>query len=223
MTLPTLPPIPRRPPATTPAPPTYAPVDPAVGRVAFYDLPAADTPGVPQGAVEDRARFEYALPSTYPVTFSWRRAVRALGEGAPMPRSVLDHVYPSPEGQAWLDSLPVSYQVVNLTPHGVNVVGPNRWHTHGDRSPLYIIPTTGQPARLAVYEREVGKSALLDPRAAPQKKFGKIANLPDPAPGVYFLVSMAVARERLSRTDLIAPGAKSAVGITGCEDFVRYV
>lgn len=222
MTAQTLPPIPRRPPART-TPPTFAPVDPMAGCVDFYVLPSGDAPGVPLCVVSEWAAFGYAMPTTYPVTLSWRRARQALEERVPLPRTVLDHIHPSPEGQAWLDSLPVAYRIVNLTPHAVNVVGPARWGTHGDRSSIYVIPTAGRPARLR--QQDVGKGALLDPRTPPLRHLGEVSQLPDPEPGTLYLVSMAVAREYTDgrRDDLITPGTKSPLGIPGCEDFVRYV
>jgi hypothetical protein len=194
-----------------------------VGRVAFYALPADDAPGVPQHVIDDRAKFAYSMPTTYPVTLSWRRAVRAVAEGVPLPRLILDQIHTSTDGQAWLDAQPIAYILVNLTPHSVNVVGPARWNTHGDRSPLFAVPSTGQAARLC--QKAISGGALLDPRTPPMRNLGKVTGLPAPEPGVLYIVSMAVAREHVpgGRSDLIAPGTKSTTGSSGCEDFVRYV
>lgn len=100
--------------------------------------------------------------------------------------------------------------LVNLTPHNVNVID------YG------TIPSSGQVARVSVEKTDSGfidvtcphcvngcehcSNQLAIPVKISTSKFGKVEGLPDPQPGVLFIVSRLVLQACPERTDLVAPG-----------------
>jgi len=97
----------------------------------------------------------------------------------------------------------VQYRVVNLTPHDIRVVS--------DRGEI-VYPRSGQVARLQTVSRQLQIEGL--PPVVETEIVG-IEGLPEPQPGVVYLVStpLLMAAARLGRLDVLAPdtGPESAV------------
>lgn len=103
-------------------------------------------------------------------------------------------------------------RLVNLTPHVINVrVG----------ELTLDLPPSGQVARLEV-AREVAPP-VLSIIPAQRERRGGITGLPEPQPGIVYVVSFAVA-QAAAREDVVAPGpaVRDEQGrIIGCEGFSR--
>jgi len=87
--------------------------------------------------------------------------------------------------------------LMNLTPHEVVLV---RGETR------LIIPPSGTVARVAS-DRRVVATIEVDGLRVPINEvvFGQVENLPDPAEGVFYVVSALVARALPERQDLLVP------------------
>lgn len=94
--------------------------------------------------------------------------------------------------------------LVNLTPHEIN-------YRRADGTELVIPPPPkGQEARVEYTSGElvdVGDGIMV---ADPQV-WGEIANLPPPAPGVLYVVSLILAG-RAKRPDVVSPGTVPTTG-----------
>ena len=84
--------------------------------------------------------------------------------------------------------------LLNLTPHPINL--------YGDRptedGPEHVIPPSGQVARVST--REIGGSDQYVMVA-----YSRVEDLPEPALGVLYVVSLVVALAARGRDDLLAP------------------
>jgi len=97
---------------------------------------------------------------------------------------------------------------VNLTPHPIDIVG------------LAAIPPSGAVARCAVTSVLFGGhgGAVLI-----RATYGAVVGLPDPLPGVMYLVSGLVRAAVPTRDDVASPGdlvRDSDGNITGCKNLV---
>jgi len=87
--------------------------------------------------------------------------------------------------------------LVNLTPHEVVLV---RGETH------LVVPPSGTIARAATTRQQVDVLDV-DGTTIPVNRvaFGQVENLPDPAEGVWYIVSSIVAQALPERQDLLVP------------------
>jgi hypothetical protein len=87
--------------------------------------------------------------------------------------------------------------LMNLTPHEVVLV---RGETR------LVVPPSGTVARVAS-DRRVAATIEVDGLRVPINEvvFGQVENLPDPAEGVFYVVSALVARALPERQDLLVP------------------
>lgn len=84
--------------------------------------------------------------------------------------------------------------LINLTPHMVNVVVP---------SGTIDIPASGQVARCSQTSSEV---CNINGIPVTKQEFGEVVGLPAPQEGTYFIVSRLVAAACPDRHDLLIPG-----------------
>lgn len=88
-------------------------------------------------------------------------------------------------------------KVVNLTPHALTLVGSNN---------VLTVPVSGQIARLAVTRQMLAPITVDGVELAVNRPtLGNITGLPDPQPGVVYVVSALVA-EAARRPDVMSPG-----------------
>jgi hypothetical protein len=89
---------------------------------------------------------------------------------------------------------------INLTPHKVVI-----FDEKGERV-LMEIPPSGMVARVSTVSRVVGEIAGVPVR---KTEYGEIENLPDPMPGVYYIVStivlIALREKGIVRPDVLSP------------------
>lgn len=102
-------------------------------------------------------------------------------------------------------------QIINLTPHAVNVNGAE-------------FPASGQVARVEEMEPTATGTVLVGDRDIPvvTVRTGRVVGLPDQQPGVYFIVSRMVAENAPHRRDLLIPHGllrDDAGRVTGCSGF----
>lgn len=103
--------------------------------------------------------------------------------------------------------------IVNLTPHTITVL-------REGAEPIEY-PPSGMVARCATQRRMVG---TLNGIPINRTGFGEVSGLPEPAPGVYYLVSALVAQALPQRDDLLIPDdtVRDEEGrIIGCRAFAR--
>jgi len=89
---------------------------------------------------------------------------------------------------------------VNLTPHEINVLGP-------DGAEVQTIPSSGQIARITT---SAAVLAIVEGVELFKTTYGDVVGLPSPAPGVIYIVSGAVAGHPSimgRRDDVVSPGA----------------
>ena len=101
-----------------------------------------------------------------------------------------------------------SPRFVNLTPHAVVVVG----------GPT--LPPSGSVARCSSASVPAGEHAGV---ALSRVSFGAVEGLPDPEPGVVFVVSGLVRSAVPGRSDVASPGdlVRDAAGaVVGCKNLV---
>lgn len=117
--------------------------------------------------------------------------------------------------------------VINLTPHAVNIYcSDDVYYSNEHRAfvpyegkkPFRSFPAADKAARCVLEESD---SMLIDGIESCIVTSCNIVGLPDPVPGVVYIVSNIVARfgERLGRTDLVIPHGivKGDSGVTlGC-------
>lgn len=85
-------------------------------------------------------------------------------------------------------------KLVNLTPHPVHLIRDDGTTTTIQPEPV--------PARVATTTREVGD---IDGVPIVEERYEEVAGLPDPKPGVVYVVSRVVAAARPERRDLLVP------------------
>jgi hypothetical protein len=103
--------------------------------------------------------------------------------------------------------------IVNLTPHSLNIYPPETADRiePGSVGPLQVIPpsTAYPPAPLG--QTVVGTGFVHDGVVVEDVAFGADAghttNLPDPVPGIWFVVSLVVGLACAHRDDLLVPHA----------------
>lgn len=105
----------------------------------------------------------------------------------------------------------VSLQVLNLTPHAINVVT--------DAGTQTFAPS-GQVARCASSSAQVG-----DLNGIPlfRTKFGEVQGLPEPQDGVLYVVSALVRQAVPHRPDVASPGdlvRDEAGNVVGCKGLI---
>ncbi len=101
--------------------------------------------------------------------------------------------------------------IVNLTPHALNVV------TSGG---VTTIKPDGTVARCATTSTPAGEAAGIP---LSRTTYGKVIGLPDPVPGVIFVVSALVRAAVPHRGDVASPGdlVRDAAGnVIGCRGLV---
>lgn len=134
------------------------------------------------------------------------------GQAGPIP---LPHLaQPIPDGMR-------EVRLVNLTPHAVTVVSEDRQH-------LFTLPPSGTVARCQVTREQADTLALFSGTEVAARipiyhtVLGTVEGLPDPIPGVYYVVSRPVAEARRDRRDLLIPDdtVRDDQGrIIGCRGF----
>lgn len=90
-------------------------------------------------------------------------------------------------------------QLINLTPHIINIVLPD--------GSVYDVPVSGTIARCSqtetqLFDLELGSVTI----PVTGQQFGEVIDLPTPADGVYYIVSRLVASACPDRSDLLVPG-----------------
>lgn len=91
-------------------------------------------------------------------------------------------------------------RLVNLTPYTINIVT-------DDGAPIMSIPPTGQVARIPTKIENLGEVEI-DGKMIPVTKtvYGEMEGLPDPVPGVTYIVSVFIANHVPERGDVFVPG-----------------
>lgn len=107
-------------------------------------------------------------------------------------------------------------QLVNLTPHNVTVINPRGGENH-------VIPASGTVARMSTNRVDVDHINL-DGFALVfyNTTYGDPVNLPDPTPGVRYIVSALIRTALPDRKDLVSPAdfVRDENGqILGCKSF----
>ena len=108
-----------------------------------------------------------------------------------------------PEPQAKTQTItPTSgVSLINLTPHDIVIADENC-------QPMLVIPrhTGSSPARVRQQRVKVGEITVNGVRIPiSRSEYGEVEGLPEPQPGVYYIVSMFVAQALPHRTDLLVP------------------
>ena len=109
-------------------------------------------------------------------------------------------------------------QIVNLTPHAVNIVGDNN-------SVITTIPASGDVARCSQTIDIVG-SITTGSVSIPvsSSSYGEVIDLPDPKPGYYYIVSRLVMSACPARQDLLCPNdlvRNDAGQVIGCRSLAN--
>ncbi|MEM5868250.1 MAG: hypothetical protein QXG39_10080 [Candidatus Aenigmatarchaeota archaeon] len=91
--------------------------------------------------------------------------------------------------------------LVNLTPHEIVV------YDSSGQNILFKIPPSGTVARVSTFQQKVGE---LNGIPIYKTTYGKVENLPNPQPGVVYIVSILVLQALAgSRSDIVAPDTGS--------------
>lgn len=118
-----------------------------------------------------------------------------------------------PECGSPVDLPDPKYTIINLTPHAVTVL-------REGAEPIEY-PPSGKVARCATQRQVIGS---LNGIPINRTKFGEVSGVPEPAPGVYYIVSAMVAQALPQRNDLLIPDdtVRDKEGrIIGCRAFAR--
>ena len=95
-----------------------------------------------------------------------------------------------------------TYELVNLTPHAINI-------SVGDEM-LTVPPSSGGPARLSSLPASSGdisvKGLTGKVPLSGKPEYGPIVGLPDPVPGVLYIVSALIGAALSGRSDVVMPG-----------------
>ncbi len=108
------------------------------------------------------------------------------------------------------------FELVNLTPHEITILSET-----GAR--VASIPPSGSVARLARSRRARGRIGDVP---ISEVEYGGATGVPDPMPGVRYIVSLVTALAVTSRDDLLAPWGEvrnKAGRILGCRGLQRVV
>jgi hypothetical protein len=100
-------------------------------------------------------------------------------------------------------------KIINLTPHDINVI------VDGD---VTVIPRDGTVARVNQISTVVDKINGIPVSVV---RFGDVVGLPDPVPGVIWIVS-ALVKQAVNRSDVVSPGElvrNSDGNVIGCKGF----
>ena len=92
---------------------------------------------------------------------------------------------------------------VNLTPHAVQIAA---WGAENHF--VTVTPEDNEPAARVATRRVAGPKIMLGDSVSIQTsrvEFGEVEGLPDPVPGIVYIVSGMVA-SRVNRSDVFAPG-----------------
>lgn len=106
----------------------------------------------------------------------------------------------------------VSLQVLNLTPHALNLVLPD--------GSVKAVPPSGQVARCASSSAPAGE---FDGIPLSKTTFGQVQDLPEPKDGVLLVVSALVRQAVPTRTDVASPGdlvRDEAGNVVGCKGLI---
>lgn len=109
--------------------------------------------------------------------------------------------------------------IVNLTPHPIRIYHPNTPDRIDDLATglLHLIPTSGKVARLATID--LGTWYSIDGVPIEGVEYGHAHDLPEPAEGVHYVVSLALALGQQGRDDLLVPYSEVRNGdgtVVGC-------
>lgn len=102
-----------------------------------------------------------------------------------------------------MDFIEQELELINLTPHDIVLVDENN-------DPIITIQPSGKLARVSTSTEMVGVIRVKGKRIrVTESEFGEVTGLPDPTPGVAYVVSLAVInalkKKRITRTDLFIP------------------
>jgi hypothetical protein len=100
-------------------------------------------------------------------------------------------------------------KIINLTPHDINVI------VDGD---VTVIRRDGTVARVNQISTVVDKINGIPVSVV---RFGDVVGLPDPVPGVIWIVS-ALVKQAVNRSDVVSPGElvrNSDGNVIGCKGF----
>ena len=107
-------------------------------------------------------------------------------------------------------------EIINLTPHDVNIVADNIVTT---------IPKSGVVARCAQQTEIIGELHYSDSIIPiTQTSYGEILDLPNPKPETYYIVSRLVMSAASGRSDLLVPNGlvrDDSGNIIGCESLAN--
>lgn len=95
---------------------------------------------------------------------------------------------------------PEDVTLVNLTPHPIRIYGPG---ADDSMPPEVVIEPSGSVARIGCDELGAGMSMAGNSHIVVE--YGRIEGLPDPRPGVDYVVSLLIALAAKHRNDLLAP------------------
>ena len=117
-------------------------------------------------------------------------------------------------------SLPVVIaEVINCTPHPIVWMRPFESYWPSKKSEEITFPVSESVARVSQYEKYVQREDL--PFPCVKASMGKVEGLPDPLPGIIYIVSRLVL-DASDRTDLICPNT-GASAIRDPDGHVRAV
>lgn len=118
-------------------------------------------------------------------------------------------------------------KLVNLTPHPIHV------YAQGQDEIILTLPSEGvarctqHDEQIGWVQHEVDDSQYAECVVVPlyRTTYGDVTGLPDPQPGVYYIVSALVAQAvRGRRTDVLVPSqpVRNSLGqIVGCRGFAQ--
>lgn len=117
-----------------------------------------------------------------------------------------------------LNNTTTNTNVINLTPHAVNIVG-------DDGSVSVTIPASGDVARCSQTISIVG-SVTLGSVAIPisSSSYGEVVDLPEPQDNTYYIVSRLVMSACPARQDLLVPNdlvRNDAGQVIGCRSLAN--
>jgi hypothetical protein len=109
-------------------------------------------------------------------------------------------------------------KIINLTPHTVILI------RDGKEIRKWNKPSNETPLPRLVEELLIDGISEIDGVPIKNKNYGRCENLPDPKPGVYYIVSGLIA-SALQRADLLVPNAvRDENGqIIGCDSFAQII
>ena|SRR5690625_2255323 len=106
-----------------------------------------------------------------------------------------------------------NFEILNFTPHDVNIVGEN--------GAITTFAPVGEPIRLAQETVTVGE---VNGIPITETQFGDPVGLPEPKDGVFLIVSRLILTACIDRNDLVVPNeiVRDETGrIVGCKSLAR--